>query len=170
MGALLHTGARGWGDVIEAQFWVIVAHVTLRRVRVGNLVCGNRSRGFHAVRPEPRLKGPDLDNARAIARAIDRVARLGLTRPLCLARSLALHRMLERRGYSGSAVRVGVNMGAGGLEAHAWVEWDGHVLGDLPDNTTRYRRLDDLVVNAGGGATGQTRSIPDRAEAEDARK
>lgn len=150
--ALLRAGPSGWWDLAEAQAWIILAQITLRRRPVGSLVREGRA----ALHPTggrsspPEQPGPaGLARATSIARAIDRVSRLGMSRPLCLARSIALHRMMERRGLHGSEVRVGVKAGAERLEAHAWVEWGGHVLGDLPENTGSYRRFDELVVGAG---------------------
>ena len=91
-----------------------------------------------------------LERATALALAVDRVSRLGLARPLCLGRSLALHHLLERRGIRGSEVRVGVKGGEGAVEAHAWVEWHGHILGDRPENVGTFLPMDALVVEPGG--------------------
>jgi transglutaminase superfamily protein len=68
---------------------------------------------------------------------IERVARIvtmagRLTGVACLSRSLALARMLGRRGVA-TAVRIGVRTDHHGeLDAHAWVEWRGCPVNDTP--------------------------------------
>jgi len=71
-----------------------------------------------------------------IAWAVD-VAGSCLGNPTCLARALAGHRMLARRGFS-SRVSIGVAAGAktphgGSLIAHAWLEIGGRILLGGPD-------------------------------------
>jgi hypothetical protein len=62
-------------------------------------------------------------------------------RPMnCLRRSLALHRLLVRRGMASRLV-IGVRRPAGGLEAHAWVESAGRVVGDRSDVASHYTPL-----------------------------
>lgn len=144
-------GPRGWLDLLEAQVWVLRAQWLLRSRPVGALVhrgadaAGAGRAAVGGADPEEGL----LARAEAIALAVGRISRLGLARPLCLARSLALHHMLERRGIGGSEVRVGVKGGRGDLEAHAWVEWRGHVLGDEPENVGTFLPMDALVVEPG---------------------
>jgi len=145
-------GPHGWWDLLEAQAWILWSHWFLRRRPVGSLVHGGRqsvqgaSTGRVASPPDHGM----LERATALALAVDRVSRLGLARPLCLGRSLALHHILERRGILGSEVRVGVKGGGGELEAHAWVEWEGHVLGDRPENVGTFLPMDALAVEPGG--------------------
>lgn len=89
-------------------------------------------------------------------------------RPACLERSMALRHLLRRRGYA-AEVRIGVRKreGAGGperggglacadegaqakgapaappIEAHAWVEVDGEVVGDRADVHERFLPFGD---------------------------
>lgn len=144
-------GPRGWWDLLEAQVWVLRAQWLLRSRPVGALVHPGRGTapGGGIEGAGPRLEEGLLPRAEAIALAVGRISRVGLARPLCLARSLALHHMLEHRGIAGSEVRVGVKGGRGDLEAHAWVEWHGHVLGDLPENVGTFLPMDALVVEGG---------------------
>ncbi len=61
----------------------------------------------------------------------------------CLPRSLALQRMLARRGIA-SELRIGVRKesnGAGGIAAHAWVEVDGVPLGEPQAIEERFQKL-----------------------------
>jgi len=159
---LLKLGPRGWWDLLEAQFWVLRAQWLLRRRPVGSLVHRGVQATGAAITPGAVGPAPGLQTrARAIALAVERISRVGLARPLCLGRSLALHHMLERRGVPGSVVRVGVKGGGGELEAHAWVEWQGQVLGDRPENTGTFLPMDALVVEPGGirrdGGSGEPR-------------
>lgn len=148
----LKLGPRGWWDLLEAQFWVLRAQRMLKNQPVGSLV--HRADSSGSTRPTgtavPAGVEGLLPRAEVIALAVERISRVGLARPLCLGRSLALHHMLERRGIAGSLVRVGVKGSGGELEAHAWVEWQGHVLGDRPENTGSFLPMDALVVEPGG--------------------
>lgn len=104
----------------------------------------------------------------AIGDAVDRMARWGLSRPLCLARSLAYRELLEREGIPGSWVRVGVRMGPRGFEAHAWVEWEGQVVGENPAYVAAFVPLadsragsrSDLRVDAGAEAQASVSELP----------
>lgn len=122
--------ARGWRDVravVRAQVDLLIARFLLWRRPIGKLVvCSDAGTSPALLTRDTRLE------AERIALAIDRAARLGLFRPSCLVRALALHRSLERRGIVGSIVRIGVRRSADALLAHAWVEHDGVVLGDTP--------------------------------------
>ncbi len=63
-----------------------------------------------------------------ITRAVHGLGRrLRLT---CLPRSLALCSLLREQGHP-AVVRIGVRREAGQLLAHAWVELDGDVLGEV---------------------------------------
>lgn len=101
---------------------------------------------------------PQLELARDLERAVSRVARLGLTRPLCLARSLALVDLLRRHGIADAVVRVGVRMSDGTLFAHAWVEWRGIVLGDTADGVRIFTPIRDLTVLSHGASFRATRA------------
>lgn|GEM_PF-731753 len=74
------------------------------------------------------------------ALAVHRAARYGVFRPRCLTRAIALERMLVRRGLP-ATVQIGVRREAGALEAHAWVELHGRVLGDHPEHVARFSPL-----------------------------
>ena len=141
---LLCLGPGGWWDLAEAQFWIFHARWRLRTQPKGTLVRAGPVKGTGAG--EPSTDG--WPRAERAASAVDRVARLGIGRPLCLARSLALQRMLERRGLYGSTIRVGVRGSGTDLSAHAWVQWGERVLGDRPDHVAAYHPLDALRVGA----------------------
>lgn len=89
--------------------------------------------------PNDTAPAPDAGAARD-ARAVSMAARYGVFRPLCLTRSMALQSMLKRRGLD-AAVRVGARRKDGRLEAHAWVELDGNILGDTPEHVAGFAPL-----------------------------
>lgn len=84
--------------------------------------------------------------ATAIARAVDRAARRGVFRPLCLARSVALQRMLRAEGIQGSRIHVGVRSVRGSFEAHAWVTLDQRVIGDDATFVERFREIGEIGI------------------------
>jgi Transglutaminase-like superfamily len=59
----------------------------------------------------------------------------------CLARSLALARLLGRRGIA-TDVQIGVRADATDLKAHAWVEWRGRILNDSVRHVSEFVPLD----------------------------
>lgn len=61
--------------------------------------------------------------------------------PTCLRRSLVLWYLLRRRGVPAS-LKLGVRATGGELEGHAWVEQDGHVVGDEPQIGQEYEPID----------------------------
>lgn len=89
--------------------------------------------------PVAMQSGPDAESLRD-ARAVTIAARYGVFRPLCLTRSIALQSMLRRRGIQ-ATVRVGARRKGGRLEAHAWVELEGAVLGDSPEHVAGFAPL-----------------------------
>jgi hypothetical protein len=81
------------------------------------------------------------DRAKMLALAVERAAEHGVFRPTCLVRAVALHRLLRRAGIDGSCIRIGVRLDKGSFAAHAWVEWNGEVLGDRPFHTATFDQL-----------------------------
>jgi len=78
--------------------------------------------------------------------AVERAADYGVFRANCLVRAVALQRLLEARGFPGSAVRVGARVDRGHFTAHAWVEYAGHVLGDRDWHVQRFTPLAPIEV------------------------
>lgn len=79
-----------------------------------------------------------------LAKAVDIAERNTWPRPKCLARSLALMRMLRAIGIP-AEVKIGVARPGGGFEAHAWVELEGLVVNDAPDISSRFRPLEQAA-------------------------
>ena len=128
-----------WRELLQAQWALLVAQATLRRQPVGELAT-------------PAAGAKDVNvarmaEARRLALAITRAARFGVFRPQCLARSIALSRMLNERGIQGALVRVGVRRADGQFLAHAWVELAGETLGDADEHVGSFVPLTNLDVH-----------------------
>ena len=111
----------------RAQAALLAAQVQVWRQPVGQLVSPDAGTPAVPADRQPVAMPPE---ARRLGRAVARAARYGLIRPTCLARAIALHRLLERAGIAGSYVRVGVQVADGRFAAHAWVELHGAVVGE----------------------------------------
>jgi len=85
-----------------------------------------------------------FDTITGVVWALTRAARYGVFRPKCLVRSMALERMLRRHGFEGGEIHIGVRLEEGDLKAHAWVEWDGRILGDDPRHVRTFVPATDL--------------------------
>jgi hypothetical protein len=155
---LILAGPSGWLLLFRAQAAVFRARRRIRNTPTGQLfreVDGSgavprgektqgregargSNRSFHGTSP---ALPPRAVEARALA--VERVARLGIGRGLCLVRSLALMELLTRDGLPGGRILVGVRRARGTFEAHAWVEWHGHILGDDPTYVASFLPLTD---------------------------
>jgi hypothetical protein len=93
-----------------------------------------------------RLEGAvdaDRSRARAMARMVSLAASYGPYRTTCLRKALVLRWMLARIGIA-AELRIGVRKGAAkGVEAHAWVEAAGEILGESPEVAQRFAAFDD---------------------------
>ena len=131
---------REWRDLLAAQAALLRAQVLAWTRPKGSLVSAERA---------PMVPAPTegtSDEALRLATAVVRAANHGVFRPKCLVRAVALHSMLEARGIPGSQVRVGVQMRNGRFFAHAWVEYQGQVLGDSARHVRSFAELSELQV------------------------
>lgn len=86
------------------------------------------------ARRAPRGAGPD---PRSVGQAVKRATR-AVPRATCLVQALAAQGLLARHGLDGELHLGAMHSPEGGLDAHAWVECDGHVIvGDGPGAHTR---------------------------------
>ncbi|MBW4418213.1 MAG: lasso peptide biosynthesis B2 protein [Myxacorys californica WJT36-NPBG1] len=93
-----------------------------------------------------------------IAQTIYLVSRAGYYTPRwanCLKRSLILWYLLHRQGIE-TDLRIGVRRCNGEFQAHAWVEYQGSVLNDVPDVHELYAAFEEPISFK--------RLIPDRNE------
>lgn len=133
---LLQLDARGWRDLLRAQWALLAAARRLRRVPIGQL----------AIRePIPAtVAAGDPARVEAIARAVRVTADHGLFHPYCLVRAIALRDLLRREGIEGSSIRIGARRHAGAFQAHAWVVWNGRVLADEAQHVATFTEIEDL--------------------------
>ena len=108
--------------LVEAAALAVCVEVGLRTQTPKELI----SRLGHAGRHDGPALVPTLDPQRA-ARLVEAVSALCQMR--CLKQSLILFRILRRRGIT-AELRIGVRRVGDNLNAHAWVECDGHMLLD----------------------------------------
>lgn len=113
--------------VLLAAFWLPLTHFRLRRF---GLVSCLGSLGVANIEdvPSQEFDPGQYAQAQECERSVALASRHGLVAGTCLSRSLTLMRLLARRGIAGR-LRVGVKLGNGALDAHAWVEVAGVPLG-----------------------------------------
>lgn len=75
-----------------------------------------------------------------VVRLADMAARVAQGPGRCLARSLVLYGLFRGRGER-AELWVGVARQAGRMDAHAWLEEGGRVVGERPDSLARYSSL-----------------------------
>ncbi|HEY9479239.1 MAG TPA: lasso peptide biosynthesis B2 protein [Gemmatimonadaceae bacterium] len=158
---LTRLSPREWADLLEAQLALLLAQFRVWTRPTGRLVShsvpsspsapapSDASAPQHHPAAEPSVLHPGSDSptearAEALALAVGRAAEFGLFRPLCLVRAVALNRVLERHGITGSRVRVGVRMRNGRFAAHAWVEYGERVLGDNEWHVGSFAELSEV--------------------------
>ncbi len=137
--AARHLPLSVWRFLPSAYAWVMVAALGLRLVgfqRTARLL----ATGLAAA-------GRTDASLTAIARAVDVAARHQPWRVSCLARSLALRRLLRQLGHD-AQLRIGVQRSGDELHAHAWVEVDGRPLGESGDALRDFSVLEGSLETA----------------------
>ena len=124
--------AREWHDLLRAQLALGWARLLVRTRPRGQLMSASSEAPVRRPLPATRRR------ATTLAWAVDRVAELGMVRATCLVRAIALQELLRREGIDDVHLRLGVNRGATGLEAHAWVELGGVPLGTAGRERSRF--------------------------------
>lgn len=132
---------RDWKDLVRAQLALARAQREMKRVPTGEMVRDESAPPGHDAPLENRI-----DDARRIALAVNRAAEFGVFRPRCLVKSRALRKMLDAEGIAGAQVRVGVQLSQGRFRAHAWVEYEGQVVGDDPAMVAQFVPMPGLRV------------------------
>lgn len=138
-------------DRIAAQFALLRARRLLATAPIGALTKHRAAaRGVSppsATQSQPPRPAPEAQRrAEAIGRAVQWTASHGLFRPFCLVQALALQDLLNRAGMPDSEIRVGVRREGTSLKAHAWVRWNGQVVGDDPKHVSAFTEVDDISV------------------------
>lgn len=127
-------------DVLDAQVALVQAQLLLM----------TRSRGAFSV-ADGGAGASSASEAEALlaerwASAVLRAARHGLFRPRCLARAIALSRLLSSHGVGGHTIRIGVSQENGRFVAHAWVERGASILGDSAAYTRKFAPLTNVRI------------------------
>jgi hypothetical protein len=137
------------GLVLRAMVLLSLTMLGLRTI--GFRRCRELIQEFSLSGASPRRLESDrqVEMGRKIVSAMCAVERNGPGRPNCLERSLALWWILRLNAIDGE-LHVGGRKSQGRFEAHAWVEWDGHVLNDAIDVHEHYSRF-DAPIAAGEG-------------------
>lgn len=143
-------------DAVAALVALFRAAWDVRTRRTGRLL--SMLSADSEARPEEapdrrRRVGPksyELTEARRIGNAVRFVSGRVVVRPRCLVQAVAVKRLLDRRGLDGGRIRVGVRENGDDILAHAWVDFRGHVVGDFPEQVSRYTDLRGLHVHSGG--------------------
>lgn len=140
-----HVTLREFRDALKAQVAILGAQAWVHMSPRGQVLrAGTTDEG--GVGPGAPRTPMAAARATAIARAVDRAARRGVFRPLCLARSVALQRMLRSEGIAGSRIHIGVRSVRGAFEAHAWVTLDGRVIGDDATFIERFSEIGEIGI------------------------
>jgi hypothetical protein len=95
-----------------------------------------------------------VSHALVIARLVNVAAAHAPFALTCLHRSVALWRLLRRRGTH-AELRLGAHRPDGTFEAHAWVECNGVPLDDQSSGVSSYRPFGRAVVPRGGFSPGR---------------
>jgi hypothetical protein len=98
----------------EAAVMIVLAQLAVRFISPARIFSW-------ANRPPRRVNRFAVDEERWVSWAVENVAAKPWVNALCLARALAAHAMLRRRGVA-SRLCVGVARDGNDLLAHAWVE------------------------------------------------
>lgn len=136
--------ASQWLVIFQSPFVLLSTWVRLRR--------GGFQKTLGQINTAPDSGIPAEQQAilaKKTAFALAVAVKAGPWRPQCLVRSLALARLLSRRGIP-FVLRIGVPVGKdslhamnpGGFKAHAWVENAGIVLNDRQDVATQFSAFD----------------------------
>lgn len=143
---LARLSARDWLDIAEAQFELLVAKIIVATRRTGELVARAPLDPF-GDSAAPVASAANVDpRPEQLALAIGRAAENGVFRPLCLVRAVALKRLLDRHGFEGSIVKIGVRLSRGRFAAHAWVAYGDQILGDQEWHVKSFAELDEVSV------------------------
>ncbi|MEO7967053.1 MAG: lasso peptide biosynthesis B2 protein [Gemmatimonadaceae bacterium] len=134
---LFSISSREWADLFSAQRSLLRAEWRMRSRPKGALL----DRWSSANAEAHSVAQTDVARALEIGKAVRRVAFHAVPRSQCLVRSLAICEMLEHENIRGAIVRIGVQPRRSELEAHAWVELGGTIIGDTPEHVGNFAPL-----------------------------
>jgi hypothetical protein len=113
---------------VEQSLVLQAAPLLLHSVLALKVFGFNRVYGRHNHSNPPAAHPLPAGGLETYARAVRRASK-GLGIGTCLSRSIALRQLLRRKGID-SEFRIGVDKKDGEFSAHAWLEYDGHPIGE----------------------------------------
>lgn len=127
LGKFLALPADDKQELAAAALWLPLTHIKLKQSGLQSCL---RSVGAGSAAPgaQEAFDAGQYERACRCERSVALASHHGLLAGTCLSRSLTLMRLLARRGIAGR-LRIGVKLGGGALDAHAWVEVGGVPLG-----------------------------------------
>jgi hypothetical protein len=93
-----------------------------------------------AVAPENKADEASLSQLTLVIKLSEKVAKHHIRKMNCLRRCLTQKQMLQKRGYP-TRMHIGVAIDNETLKAHAWLTYQGKIINDSDDVTTRYGEL-----------------------------
>jgi hypothetical protein len=119
-------------------YWHLLSTLWPGRVNVRADAHGTAPAGGGSRRP---ARDPDAERIVAAAQRAVRQAEAAMPfRMTCLRRSLALQALCRRQGVA-TTLQIGVRKQANLLEAHAWVEHQGVIVGSSPEHCRQFECL-----------------------------
>lgn len=118
-----------WALLGEAWWELLRARLLLARQKTEGII---RTLQGEATAQVPSAEAPD-----GLVRAILRAVHLFPIPMLCMPQSIALIRMMQKRGQP-CTLMMGARPTEQGLDAHAWVEQGGIPLNSPPDSAERH--------------------------------
>jgi hypothetical protein len=130
------------GSLTARDRWLVVRAALALPVSVVLLRVAGYQRARRLGRRLARRTAPaDVEpRIAATVRAVDLATTRLPIRSACLSQSLALSYLLDRQGIP-TEICFGVRAGGAPLDAHAWVEHDGHPINETADIVATYGRL-----------------------------
>jgi len=98
-----------------------------------------QGRAARAPKP-PEAFDPERWRCRTIA-----IRRIGARLPgcHCLARSITLSNWLNRTGHP-NTLKIGITGTSTTLKSHSWVEKEGKILDDTPENIQKFKKITEI--------------------------
>ncbi len=142
--------ATDWADIVRAYAYLVRAgwRLFVRRQRLDRWLIGQE-----VLEVRLPLTQQEEETMTRAARWTNAAARRPFPWARCLQRSLALCLWLEHVGLQ-PKLRIGVRNDGPGLEAHAWVEYKGHVLNDevsVGESFSMLKMAEPAPEHRGGG-------------------
>lgn len=100
-----------------------------------------------SARESVRSRRATSEETQLVCQSVSSVARNFVFPVRCVVRSVAIRRMLGRRGVDSSVI-VGVRYDDGTIQGHAWVECGGHPLFDSPEVGNHFARVSPEALRA----------------------